>query len=133
MINKKSINEKREKNKLTKKIRVCSIRDVKKDFTIFHNATVTLLDSEALHIYLYLLSKCMNKEFCYPSREQIIKDTGINKNKLTSIFKYLQDFGLLRIEKRKNGTNFNNVYHMYAIKEVTEIKEKDGILIEIEH
>ena len=128
--NRKGIEQKRKENKTKKKIKVCGIKEVNNNFTIIKNATITLLDSEALHVYLYLLSRCIDKECCYPSREIIVNDTGINKNKLTGILNYLKDFGLLRVEKRKSGTHYNNVYYMYAIEEVTEIIEKGDILIE---
>lgn len=128
-IKKKGIKEKREEVKKTKKIEGCTLDKVKSDFTIVANAAITLLDSEALHIYIYLLSRCMDKSYCYPSRQTIIKDTGINKNKLDDIFKYLKSFELLRIEKRKSSSHFNNIYHIFAISKVAEIKEFEDIII----
>lgn len=129
-IKKRGIKEKREGKKKNKKIEVCSLDKVKSDFTIVANAAITLLDSEALHIYIYLLSRCIGKSYCWPSRKTIIEDTGISKNKLDDIFSYLKEFQLLEIEKRKNGTYFNNIYHLSAITKVVEIKEFDGTIIE---
>ncbi|EJT5922624.1 helix-turn-helix domain-containing protein [Clostridium perfringens] len=128
--NRVGIEEKRKENRAKKKIKVCSIKDIKKDFTMVQNATITLLDSEAFHLYMYLLSRCMDKDYCYPSRETIVDSIGINKNKLSSAIKYLESFGLVRIEKRKLGSHFNNVYYLYGIEEVYEIIENDGIVIE---
>lgn len=131
-IKKRSIKEKREEIKKTKRIEVCKLNQVKGNFTIIANAAITLLDSEALHVYIYLLSKCMNKPYCYPSRAMIVSEIGVNKNKLDDIFKYLKGFGLLEIKKRKRGTHFNNIYHLSAIKKVVEIKEFEGSIIEKE-
>ena len=124
------IDKKREEVKQKTKIKICKLSEVNKDFTQIGNAAITLLDSEALHVYVYLVSRCMGKDYCFPSYDVICKDTGIHRTKIKSILNYLEDYQLILTRKRKVGTQFNNVYYIYAIKEIIDITVKDDTIIE---
>ncbi|MGL5624631.1 helix-turn-helix domain-containing protein, partial [Cetobacterium sp.] len=97
----------REEVRRNRKIVTCPLDRVTTNFTQITNYAITLLDSEALHIYLYLLMRCMGGVSCYPSRDLISKETGVNKNKLTDIFNHLKKLGLLRVELRRSGSGYN--------------------------
>lgn len=135
-LNRKSrvgIDEKRAIQREKLKVVTCPLDKIKCDYTKIQNMAITLLDSEAFHVYSYLLMRCMGKESCYPSTLLISEELKINKNKIPAIIEHLQKYGLVRIETSKKGTKYNNIYYPYAIKTVSKVFEnEDGVLVEME-
>ncbi|MDK0740176.1 hypothetical protein P7A62_00490 [Clostridium perfringens] len=111
----------REEIKNSKVVVNCDIANQQKDSFIIDDKIVTFLDSEALHVYCFLLSKCeVGSNKCSPTREDISNATGINKNKITSILDFLEYFGLVKIRRGGGFTNRKNVYYLYSIKEIKD-------------
>lgn len=111
----------REEIKNSKVVVNCDIENQQKDSFIIDDKIVTFLDSEALHVYCFLLSKCeVGSNKCSPTREDISNATGINKNKITSILDFLEYFGLVKIRRGGGFTNRKNVYYLYSIKEIKD-------------
>ncbi|MFQ9726876.1 MAG: hypothetical protein ACLRYN_04635 [Clostridium perfringens] len=111
----------REEIKKSKVVVNCDIENQQEDSFIIDDKIITFLDSEALHVYCFLLGKCeVGSNKCSPTREDIVKGTGINKNKITSILDFLEYFGLVKIRRGGGFTNRKNVYYLYSIKEIKD-------------
>ena len=115
-----------------KKIVVVPAKQINDKFTMVSNASITLLDSKSFHIYCYLLSCCDESSYCYPSYEDIQEKLGVTRHTISDCLKFLSEFGLIDIQKRKTGTYFNNAYVVYGIVKVSEIIEKEDVIIEKE-
>ena len=115
------INAVREEIKNSKVVVNCDIENQQEDSFIIDDKIITFWDSEAFHIYCFLLDKCeVGSNKCSPTREDIVKGTGINKNKITSILDFLEYFGLVKIRRGGGFTNRKNVYYLYSIKEIKD-------------
>lgn len=112
------------------KITVVPAREINDKFTMVSNAAITLLDSKSFHVYCYMLKLCDMSNRCYPSYDDINAKLGLNRNTISNCIKFLSEIGLIDVKKRKSGSTYNNVYVVYGIKDVAEITEKDGLIIE---
>lgn len=123
---------KREELLSKKKLVVVPAKEINDKFTMVSNATITLLDSKSLHVYCYLLSCCDERSYCFPSYDDIQRKINMSRNTIATCIKFLEEFGLIDIVKRKRGTHINNAYVVYGIIKVTEIIENDNVIIERE-
>lgn len=126
------MNKKRDELLSKKRIVVVPAKEISDKFTMVSNATITLLDSKSLHVYCYLLSCCDENSYCFPSYDDIKNKLNMSRNTIAECIKFLENFGLIEIVKRKLGTNVNNAYIVYGIIKVTEIIENDNMIIERE-
>lgn len=115
-----------------KKIVITLAKNIHDKFTIVSNAAITLLDSKNFHIYCYLLSCCDAQSKCYPSYDDMVSKLGIHRNTISECIKFLSSINLIEVNKRKSGSRYNNTYTVYGIKSVSEITEKDDLIIEKE-
>lgn len=122
--------KKREEILKRTKITVVPAREINDKFTMISNAAITLLDSKSFHVYCYMLNLCDMANRCYPSYDDINAKLGLNRTTISNCIKFLSEIGLIDVKKRKSGSTYNNVYIVYGIKDVTEITEKDGLIIE---
>lgn len=77
----------------------------------------TDLTIESKAIYAYLVSFAGNSNTCFPSRDLIIKELGISKDRFYKHMKLLKDKGYIKVHKNKDGSNFsNNIYEMILDK-----------------
>ena len=96
-------------------------RDLNKDFFKVCRGIFILKDSKAIHLYLYLCSCYNHKEGkCFPSYETIQKSTGLDRNTISKKLQILKKLNLIQIQKRKTGTNWNNIYVINYIYEIIE-------------
>ncbi|CCL51331.1 TPA: helix-turn-helix domain-containing protein [Clostridioides difficile] len=119
---------------LTKKykLEVAPYREMDSNFFLVCRGIFVLKDSKAMHLYLYLCN-CYNRatEKVFPSYDTIQRATGLNRNTVSNKLKILQKLKLIKINKRKVGTGFNNYYLINYIKSVIE-KSKINENLEIE-
>ena len=126
------MSKKREEILKKKKIVVVPAKQITDKFTMVSNASITLLDSKSFHIYCYLLSKCDENSYCYPSYDDIENKLGINRHTISECIKFLEKIKLIEVNKKKRGTHYNNSYTLYGIKEIYERIEVDDTIIEKE-
>lgn len=124
--------EKFEDIKKKYKLIVTPYRDLNSNFFKVCRGVFILKDSKAIHLYLYLCN-CYNRktEKVFPSYEGIMKSTGLNRNTIADKLKLLQELKLIKIQKRKTGTHFNNEYQINYISEIIQ-KEKINEKLEVE-
>ena len=102
-------------------LKIQPFRDLNKDFFKVCRGIFILKDSKAIHLYLYLCSCYNHKEGkCFPSYETIQKATGIDRHTVSKKLQILKKLNLIQIQKRKTGTNWNNIYIINYINEIVE-------------
>lgn len=109
-------------------------REMDGDFFKVCRGIFILKDSKAIHLYIYLCS-CYNKktEKVFPSYDTISKATGLKRNTISDKLKLLKKLKLIKIMKRKNGTNYNNCYTINYIQDITIKNRIDDNLEVYEH